>query len=225
MKTSVRSRAPLPVEGGAEAGRARSRPCATPAGAVPDREVAGAARGHRPAHRPGDLGLPSVRGGRAAARADLRRAPGAPTGRGDRRHPLRDALEPVRRQLPRRALARAREAGETEAERTFRSRSRRAGIHVERAALTAPGGRVAGRLRGRRRAADARARLAAPPRRPATLLLEEREVAPRARADAHGSPRLLGALRLPQRRRLLERAAVWVLRSDLQSSSNEGERQ
>ena len=45
------------------------------------------------------------------------------------------------------------------------------------------------------------ARLAAPPRRPRQVLLEERQVAPRDRAARDRRAGLLGALRLPQRRR------------------------
>ena len=53
----------------------------------------------------------------------------------------------------------------------------------------------------RRRAARARARLPAPPARPEALLLEERQVDPRPRVPRPRPARLLGALRLQQRRR------------------------
>ena len=55
---------------------------------------------------------------------------------------------------------------------------------------------------------EAGARLAAAPRRPLALLLEERQVAAGHRAPLRRSAGLLGALRLPQRRRLLEGTAV-----------------
>ena len=55
---------------------------------------------------------------------------------------------------------------------------------------------------------EAGARMAAAARRPLALLLEERQVATGHRASLRGSTGLLGALRLPQRRRLLEGTAV-----------------
>src|SRR5262249_42065300 len=96
-----------------------------------------------------------------------------------------------------------------------RRRPRRAGLHVERPARGDRGRAGARRLGGRRRAAHARPRLAAASRRPLTLLLEEREVAARAPAPEHRPAPLLGALRLPQRRRLLERAALRLLAAPL----------
>src|SRR5581483_9659592 len=66
-------------------------------------------------------------------------------------------------------------------------------------------------VRGGRRAALARPRLARPVVRAVEVLLEEREVADRARADRCGSSRVLGALRLQQQRGLLERRALRVL--------------
>src|SRR5919204_132371 len=61
--------------------------------------------------------------------------------------------------------------------------------------------------------AHAGPRLAAPPRRPEPLLLEEREVAPWPRAPHHRPAGLLGAVRLPQRRGLLEGRALRLLGS------------
>src|SRR5205085_3978038 len=87
----------------------------------------------------------------------------------------------------------------------------RAGLHLERAAGRARGRALADRVRGRRRAADPRARLAAQARRPAAVLLEECEMAARDRADRRRPARLLGALRLPQRRGLLEGRALRLL--------------
>ena len=63
----------------------------------------------------------------------------------------------------------------------------------------------------RRRTAHARARRAAPARDPAQVLLEEREVAPRHRAHRRRPPRLLGAPRIPQRRRPLRGGALRLL--------------
>ena len=60
----------------------------------------------------------------------------------------------------------------------------------------------------RRRAARARARLPAPPARPEALLLEEQQVDPRPRVPRPRPARLLGALRLQQRRRPLEGRAL-----------------
>src|SRR5205085_7172790 len=88
---------------------------------------------------------------------------------------------------------------------------RRAGLHVEPPAGGARGGRRADRIRGRRRAARGRAWVAASPRRPEPLLLEEREVAPRPGAPYDRPARLLGAVRLPQRRGLLEGRALRLL--------------
>src|SRR5262249_7263340 len=89
--------------------------------------------------------------------------------------------------------------------------ARRARLHVEPAACGDRGRRRADRMGSRRRAADAGPRLAAQARRSVPLLLEERQVAARPGAPPQRPPRLLGALRLPQRRRLLERAALRLL--------------
>ena len=63
-----------------------------------------------------------------------------------------------------------------------------------------------------------RARLAAPARHPRQVLLEERQVAARDRAVRDRQAGLLGALRLPQRRRPVRGAALQLLR---QITSNE----
>ena len=52
-----------------------------------------------------------------------------PSTRGHRGHPLRHALEPVRHELPRRALARPGRARPAEPVRPVRRRARRAGLH------------------------------------------------------------------------------------------------
>ena len=71
------------------------------------------------------------------------------------------------------------------------------------------GGQGVDRLRVRRRAARARARRPGAAARPASVLLEEREVGPRPRAARPRRARLLGGLRLPQLRRPLERTALF----------------
>src|SRR5207253_4794336 len=58
------------------------------------------------------------------------------------------------------------------------------------------------------RADRARARLAAAPVRAPPVLLEERQVAPRARVHARRPSRFLGAVRLPHARRPLARRAL-----------------
>src|SRR5207244_7304702 len=63
-------------------------------------------------------------------------------------------------------------------------------------------------LRLRRRAARPRARWAGAAARPASLLLEEREMGARDRAPRRGRARLLGGVRLPQLRRPVARTAV-----------------
>src|SRR5204862_143137 len=64
------------------------------------------------------------------------------------------------------------------------------------------------------RAPHARARLARAAARALEVLLEERQVAPRPRALPGRPARLLGAVRLPQRRRLLAGAALRVLKPE-----------
>ena len=160
---------------------------------------------------PVDVGLPRLRLRRERDHPLLRGAAGAAADGDHHRHPLRHALEPLRhefrgvhwREIAKlvKPLPEARFVV-AHAEQDFTSNVPLAG---------ARGRARARRLGGRRRAADARPRVAAPPGRPVALLLEEREVAARPR-DPHQRPAgLLGALRLPQRRRLLERGAVRVL--------------
>ena len=84
----------------------------------------------------------------------------------------------------------------------------RAGLHGEPAAVGARRRRRPARRHVRRQAARAGARLAAPPAGPEALLLEEREVDPRPRVPRPRHPRLLGALRLQQRRRPVEGRAL-----------------
>ena len=111
----------------------------------------------------------------------------------------------------RRSLERARRARRAQADRELRDRPRRAGLHGQLAAVGARGSARPARHARRRRAADAGARRPASPRRPRPVLLEEREVAARDRAPLRRPARLLGALRLPQRRRSLGGRAVRLL--------------
>src|ERR671931_551398 len=201
----------VPFEGRAEADRERTRSDAAATRPVPDREVAGAARGLGSGRRPRDLGLPRVRRGGGTADVELRRAARTAAHGDHDRHPLRDALESFRHELPRRPLARCREARAAEAGRALRRRARRAGLYVERAADRARSGRLADRMGSRRGAARAGARLAVAARRRVALLLEEREVVEGPRASHHRPARILGTLRLPQRRRLPARTALLVL--------------
>src|SRR5439155_7065360 len=104
-----------------------------------------------------------------------------------------------------------RRAREAEAGRALCARACGARLHVERPARGARRRERARRVGGRRRGVDARTRLAAAARRPEQVLLEERQVAARARAADDGSAGLLGALRLPQRGGLLEGRALRLL--------------
>src|SRR5512133_446913 len=211
MLTSVPSDAALPLESRRQGARSGLRPRAAAARPVPDREMARAPRGRGCAGRRRDLDPAALRRGGGGDHARLRAAAGA-AGDGDHdRHPLRDALEPLRRRLPRRPLAGASRALPAEAVGALRYCARGGRLHRERAARRARRGERTRRVRGGRRAADSRARRAGTSRRPVPLLLEEREVAERHRARAVRPARLLGALRLPQRRRPLERGEVRVL--------------
>src|SRR5947199_1501682 len=85
---SVGSDVALPVERRKKAAREGTRSRASAAGAVPDGEVARAACRHGAEDGSLDVGLQSVRGGRGAAHAHLRRAAGAAADRDHDRHPL-----------------------------------------------------------------------------------------------------------------------------------------
>src|SRR4029079_12906023 len=83
----------------------------------------------------------------------------------------------------------------------------------ERAPVVPRAGERAPRDPRGRPGAGARPRLSAAARDPGQVLLEEREVAARDRAQLDRQARLLGALRLPQRRRSVERGALRLLKS------------
>src|SRR5947208_9885195 len=211
MPSSVPSDAPLPLESRGKGARRGLRPCAPAARPVPDREVADPPRRRRGARRPLDVAAADLRRGRGGGLPRLRATP-CPAGDGDHdRHPLCHALEPLRRRLPRRPVARAREALPPEAVGAFRDRACRRGLHDQRAARRLRAGELAHRLRGGRRASADRAWRPRTRGSSAALLLEEREVAERPRARRSRPARVLGALRLQQRRRSLERGEVRVL--------------
>ena len=164
-------------------------PARLPPGPVPDRQVARAARGHAcraPTSRRGT----SASSARSRARSTLTwdELSELPQHRDHARHPLRHALEPLRRELPRRALARAREARAAEAERaasSSRTPSRASPRTCRSRALEDENALLAYEADGE--PLDARPRLAAAPRGPAQVLLEERQVAARDRARATGT--------------------------------------
>src|SRR6476619_651727 len=108
----------------------------------------------------------------------------------------RQALESVRHVVQGRALARAREARATQAERALRPRACGAGLHRQRATRGARKRQRPHRLGGRRPPTRGRARLAAAACRALALLLEERQVAAGHRASLRRSAGLLGAARL-----------------------------
>src|SRR4051812_31023709 len=175
--------------------------------------MARAARGRRPSlPRPRDVDVPRLRRGGERARALVGAAHRAAAELERPGHPLRHALVAVRRLVRRRPLERAREARAPEDDGELRDRARGGRLHLKRPALLPRGPGRAARNARQRRAARARARLPAPARDPRQVLLEERQVAARHRALEHRPPRLLGALRLPQRRRPLAGGALRLLR-------------
>ena len=92
--------------------------------------------------------------------------------------------------------------------REVRRRARGAGLHGEPAAGRPRRRRRPARGHVRGRAARARARLPAAPDRPQALLLEGPQVDPRPGVHDRRPARLLGALRLQQRRRPVAGAAL-----------------
>ena len=114
-----------------------------------------------PHGRPRDVGLPRLRRGRAGARAHLGRAERAAAVELHAGHPLRHALEPLRRAVRGRALERAREALPPEAEpRGSPSRTPSTASRANVPHRVPRGRRRAARHPCRRRAADPRPRLA-----------------------------------------------------------------
>ena len=182
ISLGTRCSAPRPRRRSRDAGL---RPGATAARPVPDREVAGAPRGSVPRDRPRHVGLPGLRRGRGRrSTLDLGRAAGAAADRDHDRHPLRHALEPVRHELPRASTgASSRSSCKPKPSARFVARTRRAGLHGERAARGARGRALADRLR-RPTASRSTPEHGWPLRLvdPGKLLLEERQVAARDRA-------------------------------------------
>src|SRR5262249_41274311 len=126
-------------------------------------------------------------------------------------HPLRDAVVEVRHAVRWSALARTGEARATDADSAVRDRTRRGGGHLERAVVVPRTGQRAAPNPRPRRGARAPPRLSASARDPGQVLLEERQVAARHRAELDRQAGLLGAVRLQQRRRPVERGALRVL--------------
>ena len=169
--------------------------------------------GSRPAGRPRDVDVPRLRRGREGARAHL--------GAVQRAAALEHRRRTSTASRAGAASTRSSRACTGASSRSSAARSRRARFAIAHAEhgftanvplLVPRGRRRAARHPRRRRAADARPRLAAAPRRPGQVLLEERQVAARHRALARRQARLLGALRLQQRRRPVEGGALRVLR-------------
>ena len=158
-------------------------PARLPSGPVPDREVAGPARRLDPDDRPRHVGLQGLRRGREAGHAQLGRAAGAAEHRDHERHPLRDALEPIRHDA-----SGASPGASSRSSRSPKPSARFVVAHAEQGyTANVPlevleDEQALHRLRGRRRAARARARLAAAAGDPEPVLLEERQVAARDRA-------------------------------------------
>ena len=210
----------LDARAGECSGRKRNRSCATPGydparlppGPVPDREVAGPARRLGSDNRPRDVDVPRLRRGRAARSSS--RGSSSPRCPGTRRRRTSTA-SPAGRASTR--PSRASTGGRSPSSSRRSRRARFVVAHAEHDFTSnvplsyVDRRRRAARARGRRRAADGRARLAAAPGRPGQVLLEERQVAARTRAARPRPAGLLGALRLPQRRRSLARAALRLL--------------
>src|SRR5262245_5952690 len=146
------------------------------------------------------------RRGRLPRLLDLGRAARAAERDADRRHSLRDemveARHAVARRLGRHAAPRHRDHGRVRA-RVLRRR-----LYHEPAARRRDGRPGVDRIRVRRRAAPIRARRPRAPPRPASVLLEEREMGPRSRVARVRWARFLGDVRLPQLRRPVEGTAV-----------------
>src|SRR3954447_9604634 len=144
------------------------------------------------------------RGG--AGVVDVGRVRRAAAGNGHRRHPLRHQVVQARQHLDRgvgRHAARRRRHRRRLCHRVVRRR-----LHDQPAARGSDRRPGVDRLRVRGRAARARARRPGATAGPASVLLEEREVGPRSRVARPRRARVLGALRLPQLRRPVERAAL-----------------
>ena len=211
-ETSVGSR--VQGQGGAEGQRRGVRPCAPAAGPVPDREVAGAARGLGPA----DVDLATwdfsvVGRGREPDPLSWERARRAAAHEDHAGHPLRHALEPLRRDVRgRRTGARSSQLVQPKPRRATSSRTPSRASRRTCRSRSSTRGRLAARDARRRRAADARARLA---RSGSSSRASTSGRAPSGCAASSCSSdrqaRVLGALRLPQRRRPLRRSSATVL--------------
>src|SRR3954466_15605197 len=130
----------------------------------------------------------------------------AALGDGHGRHPLRDQVVQARHELD--GGLRRHAARRSADRRGLRACVVRRRLHDQSPARGSDGREGMDRLRVRRPAAPTRARRAGPAARSASVLLEEREVDPRARAPRRRRAWLLGGLRLPQLRGPMERAAL-----------------
>src|SRR5205085_9997120 len=144
-------------------------------------------------------------GGRAGV-VELAGIPGSAERDRHEGHPLRDQVDEARHRVDRRLARHA--ARRRRDERRVRHGVERRRLHDESPVGGHHRRQGVGRLRLRRRAARARARRAGAAARPASLLLEEREVGAGNRAPHRGRAGLLGGLRLPQLRRPVARAAL-----------------
>ena len=188
------------------------RPGRLPPGPAPDREVAGAPRGLRPAR-------PTSRPGRSASTArssseveltwdEFERAAAV-----EQTQDIHCVTRWSRFDTRSRACTGASSRSSASRSRPPASRSRWAEhdftTNVPLESLEDDLALLA--THARRRAAHARSRLPAAPRRAAPVLLEECQVGARDRARARRPPGLLGEARLPQRRRSLGGRAVRLL--------------
>ena len=194
----------LGARGHPTGGEAGDRPSPGAARAVPDREVPGAHGGSEPGLRPGELGSPRGRRGGPRFMLCWDEFMALPQTEVTVGHPLRDALVEARHRLARRCRVRdLLEPGGVRPAGTHLMAHSRRGLHHQR--------------RARRRHARTRCSWPTPTRvsrwsrttarrcgcscRSATL--EVGEVPAPARGDERRSDGLLGAQRLPQRRRSL----------------------
>src|SRR4051794_25777428 len=192
-------------------GEAGGRSAAGSARAVLDRALPGPDSRGESRVRPGDVGPNCVRGGRERADAFVGRAAGASPEGAEDRHPLCDPLVEARHDLGRRSGPRGLRPGSRAPDRQPRDGLLGRRLHHEHPARSALRRRRAAGVHLRRQAARARPWRATTTAGPKALLLEVGQVSAQARGDERGPDGLLGAQRLPQRRRSVARTAALVL--------------
>ena len=165
-------------------------------------------RSRRPTSRPGT----SASGARSSARRPLVGGVQRPAeGRGDPGHPLRHAVEPLRRDVRGRPVERTRRAGLAEVDCALRDRARRAGYTANSplSALEEPLAVLATHADGEPLTPEhgGPLRLVVPGK----YFWKSAKWVRRNRAGCRRTSQVLGALRLPQRRRSLERRAIRLL--------------